>query len=119
LKDHIPQEEQVEAPVEALDRAPLGLMVSWLTSTGSKILKLCQKHPMGKKEIVASLGYKSFSGHIKRALKKLKEVGAITYTIPDKPNSRNQRYVITSFGEKILKEQKWILLEKNVRGPRK
>ena len=92
LKDHIPQEAPVEAQVS-------------LSQTELKILDICQTSPAGNKESLTELGYKSLSGNVKKALKRLKEIGAIAYTIPDKPRSQNQRYVITQIGKNILSKQ--------------
>ena len=45
------------------------------------------------------------SGNVKQALKRLKENQFITYTIPDKPKSRNQQYTITERGRLFLKQK--------------
>lgn len=95
LKDLIPQEAQVGAQVGAQVEAQV-------TVTELKILNICQEKPSGNKEILAALGYTSLSGHVKKALKRLKEIGAIVYTIPDKPRSQNQQYLITEKGKAIL-----------------
>ena len=44
------------------------------------------------------------SGNVKQALKRLKENQFITYTIPEKPHSRNQQYTITEKGRLFLKQ---------------
>jgi ATP-dependent DNA helicase RecG len=89
LKDHIPLEAQVEAQVR-------------LNLTEMKILQICLENPMGNKDILAAMGYKSLTGNIKKALKRLKDLGAIAYTIPEKPRSQNQRYIITKQGKLLL-----------------
>lgn len=86
-----------QAQVEAYDEAQVKL-----SETELKILHLCQKQATGNKEIIATLGYKSLGGHLKKALKHLQEMGAIAYTIPEKPRSRNQQYKITAKGTNFL-----------------
>ena len=39
---------------------------------------------------------------LKRALQRLREIGALAYTIPAKPRSQHQQYVITAKGKEIL-----------------
>jgi hypothetical protein len=50
-----------------------------------------------------ALGHKTLSGNVKRSLNRLKELNAIAYTIPEKPRSQKQKYVITDIGETLLK----------------
>ena len=40
-------------------------------------------------------GYKNAKSFTKKYLKPLMDQGVITMTIPDKPNSQNQRYITT------------------------
>lgn len=49
--------------------------------------------PKTKKEIMEHLGYADEKGFTKRHMKPLLNSGIIVMTIPDKPRSRNQRYV--------------------------
>jgi len=48
------------------------------------------------------LGQKSASGPLHQVVRDLVEKGLIERTIPDKPNSRLQRYRITLAGEDIV-----------------
>lgn len=48
--------------------------------------------PLGRSEIAQTLGHKSVSGAAKQALADLMEAGLIEYTLPEKPNSRLQKY---------------------------
>lgn len=56
-----------------------------------EILKFCSK-PKSKKEILDYLGYKNRTYMTRKILKPMIESGKLTYTIPDKPTSRLQKY---------------------------
>ena len=47
---------------------------------------------MSKKEIIEALGYGIINGNLKRAINRLLKVNIITYTLPNRPNSRYQKY---------------------------
>ncbi len=55
------------------------------------ILRFCTI-PRGKKEIAKHCGYKDMGHFSAYFLKSLLESGKLQMTIPDKPNSRNQKY---------------------------
>ena len=57
-----------------------------------KILEFC-KIPRSKNEIVAYMGYKDPRYLTKEYMKPLLKNGELVMTIPDKPNSKNQKYV--------------------------
>lgn len=50
---------------------------------------------MSKREISTSLGYESISGNIKRCIESLLKENIIELTIPEKPNSKNQKYKLS------------------------
>ena len=75
---------QVGAQVGAQDAAQVGIR--------DKILACCQE-PRSRTEIAAYCGYKSVRSLMQSHLKPLLESGQLRMTIPDKPNSRNQKYV--------------------------
>ena len=52
-----------------------------------------QKGPASRSELATALGHTSVSGAMKNALNDLMGAGFVEYTIPEKPNSRLQRYV--------------------------
>jgi DNA-binding PadR family transcriptional regulator len=52
------------------------------------------------------LGYPQPTGNFKKALAKLLDAGLIEMTIPDKPNSRLQKYRLTPKGQKVLASSK-------------
>lgn len=57
-----------------------------------KILEFC-KIPRSKNEIVAYMGYKDPRYFTKEYMKPLLKNRELVMTIPDKPNSKNQKYV--------------------------
>ncbi|NGX62430.1 MAG: hypothetical protein K940chlam9_01927 [Chlamydiae bacterium] len=61
-------------------------------SLEEKVLVLLQKGPLSKSEIAQSLGHKRISGGLKKALSSLLNQEKIAFTIPEKPNSRFQKY---------------------------
>jgi ATP-dependent DNA helicase RecG len=67
-----------------------------------RILRLLTASPLGKAELSAGLGQKEISGQLNKVIRVLLGDQTIEYTIPDKPNSRMQRYRLTAKGKAIL-----------------
>lgn len=59
---------------------------------------------MSKTEISAGLGHKVISGQLNKVMRLLLQEGLIAYSIPAKPNSRLQKYVLTEQGTMRLAE---------------
>ena len=57
-----------------------------------KIAEICQE-PKSLQEIMDSLGYKDKTKFRNKYIKPLLEQGLLSYTVPEKPNSRNQKYI--------------------------
>ena len=60
-----------------------------------KILEFC-RIPRSKTQIVAYMGYKDSRHFTKEYLKPLLREGKLIMTLPDKPNSKHQKYVVKS-----------------------
>jgi predicted HTH transcriptional regulator len=54
-----------------------------------------------RSELAEKLGHKSISGKLKERMSELMEEEFIEYTIPEKPNSRLQKYRLTEKGRKL------------------
>ena len=70
-----------------------------LTETEAKILLFVSGQPRSRPEIAAHLGQKSRSGHLYRSIDRLRGLGFVELTIPDRPQSRNQKMRLTEDGE--------------------
>lgn len=81
-------EAQVEAQVKAQVEAQVKIA----------ILKVCSEAPRSSAEIATALGHKQLSGNLRKALPMLRDSGLLEYTLPNKPNSRLQKYRITEKG---------------------
>lgn len=76
-----------------------------LTSTAYKILQACLSGPKSSSQIAAVLGISSNSGSLRRTTTSLIASGLLNYTIPGKPRSVLQKYMLTSTGEEIVKTE--------------
>jgi len=61
-------------------------------SLSDNVLRVLAKGPLSKAEISKLLGQKEISGQLNTVIRNLRQHGLIEYTIPEKPNSRFQKY---------------------------
>jgi len=59
----------------------------------NEILQICQKEPQSIKQIMEKLDYKSSKTFKKYYIKPLLEEGKLKMTLPEKPTSKNQKYI--------------------------
>ena len=83
--------------VEAHDAAHVKTV--WkMNPTESTILKFLENAPQSRLAIAVLLGLTSRSGHLYKAIFRLRDVGYVELTEPESPQSRNQKYRITEKG---------------------
>jgi ATP-dependent DNA helicase RecG len=68
-------------------------------SLNIRVLMILMKKPCGKAEISNTLGQKEISGSLNNSIRNLLANALIEMTIPEKPNSRLQKYRITEKGK--------------------
>ena len=68
----------------------------------AKLLLHCAAQPCSKQELLVVLGLSNAYLNYKRHIVPLLEQGLIAMTLPDKPQSRLQRYRITTLGQVLL-----------------
>lgn len=66
------------------------------------ILQACADTPLSAAELMRIFGLETKTGAFKRVIKGLLENELIEYTLPDKPNSRLQKYRLTIKGREVL-----------------
>ena len=69
-----------------------------------QILKLLETGPFSANELANRLGLESKTGAFKRSIKELIDGDLIEYTLPEKPNSRLQKYSLTEKGRRMTYE---------------
>lgn len=69
-----------------------------LTETEARVLRFLEGDPRNRPDIAGHLGLMSRSGHLYKAIDHLRTLGFIELTIPDKPQSKNQKMRITPNG---------------------
>jgi len=90
-----------EAHDQAHDEAHDGL-----TETQARVLAFVQDRPRSRVDIAEHLGLNSRSGHLLKALDRLRELALVELTIPDKPRSKAQKPRITEAGRAWLLRRK-------------
>ncbi len=74
-------------------------------SQSNQIMHAIWQGPLSMNELVNILGLKSKTGALKRTIGELLANKLLVYTIPDKPNSRLQKYRLTEKGRDFLAKQ--------------
>ena len=62
------------------------------------MLRQLANGPMSKVDMSRNLGQKSVSGQLNKVIRNLRTHGTIEYTIPEKPQSRQQKYRLSDAG---------------------
>ena len=63
-----------------------------------RVLSLLMDGPLSKKELSSSLGQRRVSGQLNKVVRSLLEQGKVGHTLPEKPQSRLQKYRLTDKG---------------------
>jgi hypothetical protein len=71
-----------------------------------RVLRHLDASPLGKAELSIALGHKEISGQLNKVIRVLLGDQIIEYTIPEKPNSRMQKYRLTEKGKVHLASMK-------------
>lgn len=88
---------------EATDNKPASAQVSEQVSAQvQQLLSLCAQEPRTKQELLAALQLSNAYLNYKRHIVPVLDRGLIAMTLPDKPQSRLQRYRLTAQGRALL-----------------
>ncbi|MGV3526286.1 MAG: Fic family protein [Candidatus Sericytochromatia bacterium] len=68
----------------------------------AKIMLLLEQDERGKAALASALGHKTVSGELHKQIKHLMASGYLVMTLPEKPNSRMQKYRLTTESEGLL-----------------
>jgi ATP-dependent DNA helicase RecG len=99
-------ESRLESPESRLEsrlESPESRLESRLESTlAASVILLLNQAEAGKAQLAQLLGHKTVSGELHKQIKRLLALGLIEMTLPEKPNSRLQKYRLTVAGRMIV-----------------
>jgi predicted metal-dependent hydrolase len=90
--DRTPQVARPESRPESRLESPLA----------AKVLLILRNNEQGKVGMASALGHKTVSGELHKQIKRLQGLDWIEMTLPDKPNSRLQKYRLTPTGQDLI-----------------
>ena len=85
-------DQRLESRIESRIESPLA----------AKVLLKLQEQETGKSALAQYLGHKTVSGELHKQIKRLLGMQLIEMTLPDKPNSRLQKYRLTVIGQALI-----------------
>ena len=71
----------------------------------AKVLLMLREDEAGKAQLAKLLGHKTVSGELHKQIKRLQTLEMIELTLPDKPNSRLQKYRLTAKGRQLVRAE--------------
>lgn len=74
-------------------------------SLAARVLILLKSGSLSKSQLAAGLGQKTVSGQLNKVIRELLRKEQIEYTIPEKPNSRLQKYRLTEKGRRASEDR--------------
>lgn len=70
----------------------------------AKVVLQLRAGSVGKSELAKGLGHATVSGELHKQVRRLLDLGLVEMTLPDKPNSRLQRYRLTESGQHLFRQ---------------
>lgn len=102
---------QEKHQVEHKDKHQVERHVEQLSPVALSVLKALENAPLSRREVFAAIGLYSDSRAFKRNIEPILADGFIEMTVPDKPNSRLQKYRLTDKGIAAFRQTETALPE--------